>query len=100
LLGSRNKTKTINMASTGSCNLQEATLEELKREVERLSRELDQAVSEKIQSAHYGLVLLEEKDGLVLKCEELEALYENSKHELEITQEVSKSNWIITKKGV
>lgn len=80
------------MASTGSCNLQEATLEELKREVERLSRELDQAVSEKIQSAHYGLVLLEEKDGLVLKCEELEALYENSKHELEITQEVSKSN--------
>jgi hypothetical protein len=35
------------MASTGSCNLQEATLEELKREVERLSRELDQAVSEK-----------------------------------------------------
>jgi len=88
------------MASTGSCNLQEATLEELKREVERLSRELDQAVSEKIQSAHYGLVLLEEKDGLVLKCEELETLYENSKHELEITQEVSKSNWVVTKKCV
>lgn len=86
------------MASTGSCTLQETTLEELKREVERLSRELDQAVSEKIQSAHYGLVLLEEKDGLVLKCEELEALYDNSKHELEITQEVSKSNWIIIKK--
>jgi hypothetical protein len=39
--------------------------------------------------AHYGLVLLEEKDGLALKSEELESLYENSKHELEITQEVS-----------
>jgi protein bicaudal D len=77
------------MASTGSCNLQEATLEELKREVERLSRELDQAVSEQIQSARYGLVLLEEKGGLVSKCRELEELYENSKHELEITQEVS-----------
>jgi protein bicaudal D len=77
------------MASSESCNLQQATVEELKQEIERLRRELDQAVSEKIQSAHYGLVLLEEKDGLALKCEELESLYENSKHELEITQEVS-----------
>lgn len=92
------------MASTGSCNLQEATLEELKREVERLSRELDQAVSEKIQSAHYGLVLLEEKDGLVLKCEELESLYENSKQELEITQEAlakfQTSHKVTTKTGI
>lgn len=76
------------MASSGSCSLQQATMEELKQDIQRLRRELDQAVSEKIQSAHYGLVLLEEKDGLALKCEELETLYENSKHELEITQEV------------
>lgn len=69
-------------------------MEELKQEIERLRRELDQAVSEKIQSAHYGLVLLEEKDGLAIKCEELESLYENSKHELEITQEVSYLEYI------
>lgn len=61
----------------------------LKQEIERLSRELDQASSEKIQSAQYGLVLLEEKETLQQRCEDLEALYENTKHELDITQEVS-----------
>lgn len=61
----------------------------LKAEVERLTRELDQASAEKVQSAQYGLVLLEEKSSLQQKCEELEALYENSKHELQITQEVN-----------
>ncbi|XP_054278386.1 protein bicaudal D [Macrosteles quadrilineatus] len=60
---------------------------ELKQEIERLSRELDQASSEKIQSAQYGLVLLDEKETLLSKCEELESLYENARHELEITQE-------------
>lgn len=59
----------------------------LKEEIERLCRELDQASSEKIQSAQYGLVLLEEKDTLLQKCEELELMYENTKHELDITQE-------------
>lgn len=61
---------------------------ELRAEIDRLSRELDQASSEKIQSAKYGLGLLEEKCMLQQKCEELEMLYENAKHELEITQEV------------
>lgn len=61
---------------------------ELHAEIERLSRELDQASSEKRQSAQYGLVLLEEKSSLQGKCEELETLYENAKHELEIAQEV------------
>lgn len=61
---------------------------ELKQEIERLSRELDQASCEKIQSAQYGLGLLEEKKGLLQKCEELESLYDNTKAELEITQEV------------
>lgn len=64
-------------------------ISELKQEIERLSRELDQASSEKIQSAQYGLVLLEEKETLLQKCEELEALYENTRHELDFTQEVS-----------
>lgn len=61
---------------------------ELRAEIERLSRELDQASSEKIQSAQYGLGLLEEKSQLQQKCEELETMYDNARHELDITQEV------------
>ena len=33
---------------------------EMRAEIERLTRELDKTSSEKIQSAQYGLVLLEE----------------------------------------
>lgn len=62
--------------------------EELLLEVERLTRELDQATSERAQSAQYGLSLLEEKSHLEQKVDELETLYDNAKHELEITQEV------------
>ncbi|XP_026320813.1 protein bicaudal D [Hyposmocoma kahamanoa] len=65
----------------------EVSVIELKAEIERLSRELDQASSEKIQSAQLGLVLLEEKSALQQRCDELESLYENTRHELEITQE-------------
>jgi len=66
-----------------------ATIEELRSEVERLTRELDLQSSEINQSAKYGLGLLEEKKSLEVKCEELENLYDHTKHELEITQEVS-----------
>lgn len=69
--------------------METADLTDLRAEIERLSRELDQASSEKIQSAKYGLGLLEEKCMLQQKCEELETLYENAKHDLEQTQEVS-----------
>lgn len=65
-----------------------ADINDLRAEIDRLARELDQASSEKIQSAKYGLGLLEEKCMLQQKCEELETLYENAKHDLEITQEV------------
>ncbi|XP_020299242.1 protein bicaudal D isoform X2 [Pseudomyrmex gracilis] len=65
----------------------EVVLEELKTEIERLSRELDLASTEKVQSAKYGLALLEEKSALEQRCNALEVLYENTKHELEITQE-------------
>nr|CAD7442982.1 unnamed protein product [Timema bartmani] len=88
----------------GSINRQDSTTEDLKQEIERLSRELDQASSEKIQSAQYGLVLLEEKEALQLKCEEFETLYENSKHELEITQEAlakfQTTHKVTTKSGI
>ena len=47
----------------------EAELEGLKQEVVRLTQELDQTSSEKIQSAQYGLVLLEEKENLESRCQ-------------------------------
>ncbi|CAH0550520.1 unnamed protein product [Brassicogethes aeneus] len=79
-------------------------LEVLKSEIERLNRELDQASSEKVQSAQYGLVLLEEKKELEQKCEELETLYENNKHELGITQEAlakfQSSHKVTTETGI
>ena len=49
-------------------NLQQE-LESLKQEVVRLTQELDQTSSEKIQSAQYGLVLLEEKENLETRCQ-------------------------------
>ncbi|XP_046753337.1 protein bicaudal D isoform X3 [Diprion similis] len=64
-----------------------ATADELRAEIERLSRELDLASTEKIQSAQYGLALLEEKSTLQQRCDNLETLYENARHDLEITQE-------------
>ncbi|XP_030383864.1 protein bicaudal D [Scaptodrosophila lebanonensis] len=63
------------------------TILELQMEVERLTRELDQVSSASAQSAQYGLSLLEEKSALEQKCDELETLYDNTKHELDITQE-------------
>lgn len=72
------------------------TIESLQSEVERLTRELDLATSEINQSAKYGLGLLEEKQSLQSKCEELENLYENTRHELEITQEVSFSYFFLS----
>ncbi|VEN44218.1 unnamed protein product [Callosobruchus maculatus] len=82
----------------------ETDMEILKSEIERLTRELDQASSEKVQSAKYGLVLLQEKKELEQKCEEFEGLYENAKHELQITQEAlakfQSSHKVTTKTGI
>ncbi len=49
----------------------ESEVGRLRLEVERLSRELDQTSAEKVQSAQYGLVLLEEKETLENRCSEL-----------------------------
>lgn len=64
-------------------------INELKAEIDRLSRELDLASTEKIQSAQYGLALLEDKSQLQQRCTDLETIYENTKHELDITREVN-----------
>ncbi|KAH8394184.1 hypothetical protein KR215_004835 [Drosophila sulfurigaster] len=74
-------------ANDGTAQQQQQTVLELRMEVERLTRELDQVSSASAQSAQYGLSLLEEKSALEQKCEELETLYDNTRHELDITQE-------------
>ena len=68
---------------------EESQVENLRRVVERLTRELDKANSEKEEAARYGMGLLNEKKALALKFDELEESYENTKHELTIVQEVS-----------
>ncbi|XP_002064561.3 protein bicaudal D [Drosophila willistoni] len=75
------------MASPSTDGGAQQTVLELRMEVERLTRELDQVSSASAQSAQYGLSLLEEKSALQQKCEELETLYDNTRHELDITQE-------------
>ncbi|XP_003740410.1 protein bicaudal D [Galendromus occidentalis] len=62
----------------------------LRQEVDRLSRELDEANNEKVQSAKYGLVLLEEKAALTRRCDELEKHYDSARSELEILREALK----------
>ncbi|KAG0433200.1 hypothetical protein HPB47_020141 [Ixodes persulcatus] len=62
--------------------------ESLKLEIERLHRELAQTSHEKIQSAQYGLVLLDEKQALQQRCDDLEAICDTTKHELDIVKEV------------
>lgn len=65
---------------------------------------MDIRENENVQSAQYGLSLLEEKQSLQTKCEELETLYENARHELEITQEAlakyQTSQKVTTKTGI
>lgn len=59
----------------------------LQQELERLSCELEQTTHEKNLSAQYGLVLLEEKESLQQRCEELESCYDSAKGELELLRE-------------
>lgn len=82
----------------------EAEVDRLRQEVIRLTQELDQTSSDKIQSAQYGLVLLEEKEGLESRCQELETHFENTKHELQVTQEAlakfQSSQQVSTRTGI
>jgi len=79
-------------------------VERLKQEIIRLTQELDQTSSDKIQSAQYGLVLLEEKEGLESRCQDLEINFENTKHELQVTQEAlakfQSSQQVSTRTGI
>lgn len=67
----------------------EAGRQWLHAEVERLSRELRETTHEKIQAAEYGLAVLEEKQLLQQRFEELETEYEVVRQELEQLKEVT-----------
>lgn len=58
-------------------------------EVRRLSRELAETTQEKIQAAEYGLAVLEEKQQLKLRYDELDAECESVRQELELLREVT-----------
>lgn len=61
----------------------------LRVEVERLTRELRETTREKIQAAEYGLAVLEEKQQLKQRYDELEAEHETVRHELDQLKEVN-----------
>uniref|UniRef100_A0A3B5QWW2 BICD cargo adaptor 2 n=1 Tax=Xiphophorus maculatus TaxID=8083 RepID=A0A3B5QWW2_XIPMA len=67
--------------------LLEAGPEWLRAEVERLSRELSETSSEKIQAAEYGLAVLEEKQQLKQQYDDLEVEYEAVRQELDQLKE-------------
>lgn len=64
----------------------------LRVEVERLSRELRETTQEKIQAAEYGLAVLEEKQQLKQRFDELETEYETARRELDQLKQVSRDH--------
>uniref|UniRef100_A0A1A8QGI0 Bicaudal D homolog 2 n=1 Tax=Nothobranchius rachovii TaxID=451742 RepID=A0A1A8QGI0_9TELE len=65
----------------------EAGAQWLRAEVERLTRELRETSHEKIQAAEYGLAVLEEKQQLKQRYEELETEYDTVRQELDHLKE-------------
>ncbi|XP_062327419.1 protein bicaudal D homolog 2-like isoform X2 [Osmerus eperlanus] len=59
----------------------------LQAEMERLSRELSETTHEKIQAAEYGLAVLEEKQQLKQRFDEMETEYETVRQELDQLKE-------------
>ena len=72
---------------TSGIKKSEGQYDELRNEVERLSRELTAAQQERSQSAAYGLELLNEKENLQRKYESIEASYQQSKRDLQELRE-------------
>ena len=64
------------------------SVEYFKKEIERLNKELQQASSDKIKAAEYGLAVLEEKQNLQIHYDELESVFESTKQELDNCKEV------------
>jgi len=82
----------------------DANIEELRAEIIRLSRDLDQTTSEKVQAAQYGMGLLNENSALSRKVEELSEIYDLMKNELEVTKaaltKVNETHKITEKSGL
>ncbi|XP_058487243.1 protein bicaudal D homolog 2 [Solea solea] len=70
----------------------------LRVEVERLSRELRETTHEKIQAAEYGLAVLEEKQQLKQRFDELETEYEAVRQELDQLKEAFGQAYSIQRK--
>ena len=64
------------------------SIEELKAEITRLQNELSETSREKVQAAEYGLAVLEERQQVQAQYDELESLFETTRHELECAKEV------------
>lgn len=64
------------------------SVDDLRREIERLQQELTETNQEKIRAAEYGLAVLDEKQHLQAQVEELEGNYESTRIELEQAKEV------------
>ena len=65
------------------------SVDDLRREIERLQHELTETNQEKIRAAEYGLAVLEEKQQLQAQIEEIEGNFESTRLELEHAKEVS-----------
>lgn len=63
------------------------SVDDLRREIERLQQELTETNQEKIRAAEYGLAVLDEKQHLQAQVEELEGNYESTRIELEQAKE-------------
>ncbi|KAM9860317.1 protein bicaudal D homolog 2-like [Aulostomus maculatus] len=70
----------------------------LRVEVERLTRELRETTHEKIQAAEYGLAVLEEKQQLKQRFDELETEYETVRQELDQLKEAFGQAYSIQRK--
>jgi len=67
----------------------EVIVNELRQEIEHIRNELDEANRQSVRAAEYGLAVLEEKNDLQLHYQNLEAMYDSVKNELQCNAEVS-----------
>lgn len=85
-----NRSASLGMdADKGDLAATRAERERLAAELERLEQELAQTTAEKVQSAQLGLVLLDDKEELQRRVDELEAAADVARRELHDLREVS-----------
>ncbi|UXI20396.1 UBX domain-containing protein 7 [Sarcoptes scabiei] len=75
------------MSTADSLQLRESEIQDLKAKIDQLHCELKTATAEKIQSAQYGLVLLDEKEELQRRYNELEIKFDSKSKDFEDLKE-------------